>query len=416
MGDLTFDQSLYEQAKAEGETLSRDEVIRFIDGLLTLGATKRDIGPKDNFGLWFTATMSPMETPKKANARWRLLEQVVDLIPEELWAGTKAEDGTFSSGALASINYGALLQSLVDAGGLSETQKREAIKAIPTATQVFTQLTEAQLTQAGMPEESVQSVVENLDTSSVSVNAGGLSITDLMAGGGYAMDNAGVAKQLQIEFQKTIDDLMGSLGMEGEFRFSSEGFWDPQGGIFGEQKWKYTESLSYPYQLDKDRMSNLQRSLAAGGYFEAAQAIYRELGTMDDATALAWRLLLTDAATLDKAPWEVLQDKIKSADTRMEGALGVGTYDPATIWTVGQEAGEKILGRGLTDNELNLLGNKMNEWYREAVSADWKFRDPNAERVDMESRIQQYLSKTYSTDAIVNTIADALSPLQNALR
>lgn len=154
-----------------------------------------------------------------------------------------------------------------------------------------------------------------------------------------------------------------------------------------------TQALNLIYDLDekgdKTRISEIQRMLTEGGYFQVLDTTYR-LGEADEATVQAWALFLTESAKRNMVPSKLFEQKKRQwAETRRYGA-GMVQTDPNAVFALIDQIGIEILGRGLTLPERQQLYVKFNEWDRQRVT---NLTEPGGmpTSVDMEARVASYI-------------------------
>lgn len=154
-----------------------------------------------------------------------------------------------------------------------------------------------------------------------------------------------------------------------------------------------TKALNLIYDLDekgdKTRISEIQRMLTEGGYFQVLDTTYR-LGEADEATVQAWALFLTESAKRNMVPSKLFEQKKRQwAETQRYGA-GMVQTDPNAVFALIDQIGIEILGRGLTLPERQQLYVKFNEWDRQRVT---NLTEPGGmpTSVDMEARVASYL-------------------------
>lgn len=244
----------------------------------------------------------------------------------------------------------------------------------------------------------------------------GMQIPDFQGSSGTGLvTQENQVTEFRLDATRTINDLAADLEARGgEYLFNLDGFYMPASGPDGESGWDPKRTALYPYELDSKKLTDLQSSLAQAGYFERLNMVPR-YGEKDEATQMAWALMLRDSIVQQKTPANMLKTAIQNRNLQTSRPMyGVPYWDEAKIFDTAQSAGVSLLGRGLTENELESLTTMFRSWERELASQDWRAQDPEATQVDLEARTNEYLRNQFQADYLTESIVSSIGNLGKA--
>lgn len=397
MAEINFDDSLFDAAKDETFDFSKDEVTNFVSGLLNMPLVKvRSWMPDD---------------PLFQNQA--VVDSIVSAIPKELWRGDKAGDGTVSSNVLSSINYQAIIETL-----MAENDDDALTEPYQEALSVAKNLSAAQIESGIQPGTATYVDTTSTGASSALENAG-IPIGDY--GGPSTVGPVTQENQqelFRLDAQRTIGDLVKDLEQKGgEYYFDLEGFALAGEGPEGPAQWDVKKTITYPWDLNEAQMKDLQSSLGQAGYYERLNTRPSQLGQIDEQTGFAWSLLLRDAIAFGKTPAEMLKHKIRARNTMSgENMLGVQRKDESEIFNIAQQTGSELLGRGLTNEELSALTEQFRVWETTIAKADWMSVDPEATTLNLQAKTEEYLRERFQGDYLTQKILGFLGNFERALR
>lgn len=227
----------------------------------------------------------------------------------------------------------------------------------------------------------------------------------------------------------TVDDLLrleAQTGMEkpnvfksGEFitnltgQVSAVNWADPNGG---QTTWSLSEGVRYIYGLDTAKVTKLQKSLRDAGYFDKLGK-FPAYGQPDDATALAWNLLLSDSVRNNQTPSARLKKSSEDFAKRMASGQGNLFLDEASVESAVLAIGSQVLGRGLDKTELDSLTTVVRNWEREAYKTSATGVGPEGDvfsQPDIEARINRYMQDTYREETVINSMPNNIKLLKQA--
>jgi hypothetical protein len=227
----------------------------------------------------------------------------------------------------------------------------------------------------------------------------------------------------------TVDDLLrleAQTAMEKPNVFKPEEFitnltgqvsavnWaDPNGG---QTTWSLSEGVRYIYGLDTAKVTKLQKSLRDAGYFDKLGR-FPAYGQQDEATALAWNLLLSDSLRNNQTPSARLKKSSEDFARRMASGQGNLFLDEASVESAVLAVGSQVLGRGLDKTELESLTAVVRNWEREAYKTSATGVGPEGDvfsQPDIEARINRYMQDTYREETVINSMPNNIKLLKQA--
>jgi hypothetical protein len=222
---------------------------------------------------------------------------------------------------------------------------------------------------------------------------------------------------LQSHYGDTILDLLkmeevGSSVFDTSKTFNASSFiTDITGKVpaSNNKSWDLSTALKFPYQNPKS-VAKLQESLRSSGYFEKIGKFPISNGTMDDNTALAWNLFLSDSMRNDRSPADEMKFQSETFAKRLASGEGVTFIDPAAVSETVQKLGSSILGRGLDQAEADSLTQQVRNWQIQANKQQALGQGGN--QIDIQARIGKYLETTYHDEAVMNGLANTLQNMK----
>lgn len=203
-------------------------------------------------------------------------------------------------------------------------------------------------------------------------------------------------------------DFMSSLGAQGGLGGTPYQYFDEFTSRYGTftspsgETWNAIDAMNWLdvlYRGNKANFTKLQDDLRQAGYFD--QGLPKK-GYLDDTTWAAWATFLGDAARNNRTPLEHFAD----AKTSFRQGLWdeqVQTNDLATLQGTVRDAGMQLIGRALREDEFETLLSAIRQWEVDYVKGQ-TFALGQPEQVDLNARIEQYITRTNETEyASANT-------------
>jgi hypothetical protein len=203
-------------------------------------------------------------------------------------------------------------------------------------------------------------------------------------------------------------DFMSSLGAQGGLAGTPYQYFDEFTSRYGTftspsgETWNAVDAMNWLdvlYRGNKANFTKLQDDLRQAGYFD--QGLPKK-GYLDDTTWAAWATFLGDAARNNRTPLEHFAD----AKTSFRQGLWdeqVQTNDLATLQGTVRDAGMQLIGRALREDEFETLLSAIRQWEVDYVKGQ-TFALGQPEQVDLNARIEQYITRTNETEyASANT-------------
>lgn len=162
--------------------------------------------------------------------------------------------------------------------------------------------------------------------------------------------------------------------------------------------WTARDAVQYLYELDEkgdyERIKQVQNMLRKGGYFAPTSEGPAPLplsGILDQSTVQAWNLFLTDAVRSGRTPADHYKDRLMKLSRIRSGDVDVPAIDdPAGARSLVQQLAQRVLGRGINEDEMAKLFKAVDGWRREALTLGFSAADPA--QVDFNARIENYLA------------------------
>jgi hypothetical protein len=176
----------------------------------------------------------------------------------------------------------------------------------------------------------------------------------------------------------------------GEFASQYGTFTSPDG-----ETWSASSAMTWLdvlYNTDQKSFTKLQDDLRQAGYFDSGLP---KKGLLDETTWGAWASFLGDAARNNRTPKQHFVDT-KTAIRQGIWDEQVQMNDVATIQANVRDIGTSLIGRPLRDDEFETLLSSVRQWERDYVAGQTFATQP--ESVDVNARIEQYITKTMSTE------------------
>lgn len=413
------------RAASGSKKLKKHEVVMMLSNLFDIGATRDEM-------------IGPAQT--KTNARYNILAKVVEALPEDFWYARSTfinGEEQFVSEALQKLDITPYLIALrnnpdateVKQETLGQTIEKVAnvIKAdielsfaanqIPATDPRVTAAIQERGTQTARPtpEEISSAAPAQVGTTSgqtsgtvVPIIPGQEDDFTAQAETAIAGSLGGVTPQefLQQDAARTIQDLYNTFGNEVNLNF--EGMIS-SGRVGDISSTALGTALNYPYQLDRDGVKRLQRTLAQAGYFDQVGNIYSTYGTVDNYTKLAWDMFLVDSVKKGVNPGKHLEERARSYAGERKALEGIQFQDQASLEAVANDLGEKLMGRRLQWGELQSFLQSIRAW--ETKAAAGPSYSQNTESIDISSKALQYFDREYRSEIAKTTANDLMAKL-----
>lgn len=409
------------RASSGSKKLKKHEVVMMLSNLFDIGATRNEM-------------IGPAQT--KTNARYNILAKVVEQLPEDFWYARSTfvnGEERFVSEALQQLDITPYLNALRNNPEATEVKQETLGQTIEKVNNVIKADIELSFAAANIPatdpqvtaaiqargSQTLRVTPQNLPQAGptqVGTTSGQTAGTvvpvipgqegDFTATADAALAAApgGVTPQefLQQDAARTIQDLYNTFGNEVGLNFegmiSSGRAGDLSSTALG-------TALNYPYQLDKDGVKRLQRTLAQAGYFDQVGNIYSTYGSVDNYTKLAWDMFLVDSVKKGVNPGKHLEERARSYAGERRALEGIQFQDQAALEAVANDLGEKLMGRRLQWGELQSFLQDIRAWETKAASGPTYSQ--NTESIDISSKALQYFDREYRSE-IAKTTADSL--------
>jgi hypothetical protein len=190
----------------------------------------------------------------------------------------------------------------------------------------------------------------------------------------------------------------------GDFAAQYGSFTSPNG-----ERWNAIDAMNWLdvlYRNDPKNFTKLQDDLRQAGYFDSGLP---KKGFLDETTWGAWATFLGDAARNNRTPKEHFVDS-KTAIRQGIWDEQVQMNDVATIQANVRDIGTSLIGRPLRDDEFETLLSSVRQWERDYVSGQTFATQP--ESVDVNARIEQYITNTMSTEYALANNFNSLQSLK----
>jgi len=177
------------------------------------------------------------------------------------------------------------------------------------------------------------------------------------------------------------------------------------GGIYSDSNGTMMSGATasaYPYSLKtRDQITNLQETLRKAGYFDMLGQ-QPAIGRVDTATKMAWDLAMLDSTRFGVTVAEHLDERVKNYSRELGASKGVVYADADALYLSARNFGMELIGRGLTQNELDSFVSYIRKWENEA-SLDKSFSQDNYE-VEMSAKAQTYFENRYANDVAMSDL------------
>lgn len=426
------------RASSDAKKLKKHEVVLALSDAFGIGALRAEaaLDPLSRLAV----NVTPIPSPKKTDAKYEVLAKIVEQLPEDFWyARPQVVNGeqTYVSDALLKLDITPYLTAL-DTNPDAPKVNRGALKDIVSRVEtVIASEIELQYSQAGVQplDPQVTAAKQNRSPSTIrpmastppgpaAVQVGSPSgqtaatvvpmipnqTTDFttQAAAAVAGSATTVSPQefLQQDAARTIQDLYNTFGNEVNLNF--EGMIS-SGRVGDISSTALGTALNYPYQLDRDGVKRLQRTLAQAGYFDQVGNIYSTYGTVDNYTKLAWDMFLVDSVKKGVNPGKHLEERARSYAGERKALEGIQFQDQASLEAVANDLGEKLMGRRLQWGELQSFLQSIRAW--ETKAAAGPSYSQNTESIDISSKALQYFDREYRSEIAKTTANDLMAKL-----
>lgn len=443
--DIVIDPELLKtaadiRAAAGSKKLAKFEIVLALSEAYQIGAQRGDAA-QDPLSAFATA-ITPIPKPKITNERYNILAKIVEQLPEDFWYGKPATSGgqtVFVPSAVQNLDITPYLNALAtneDAPSVNQDALNATISKVKEVVDAeiemaFTSIgvspTDPRVTSAknarGMstlrpsPENITGASNQPIQVGSPSGQTAANIVPiipaqegDFSAQAANAMVGAptGATPQefLQQDASRTIQDLYNTFGNEVDLNF--EGMVS-SGRVGDLSSTALGAALNYPYQLDREGVQRLQKSLAQAGYFDQVGNIYSTFGTVDNYTKLAWDMFLVDSVKKGINPGKHLDERIRNYAGERRALEGIQFQDQAALEVVANDLGEKLMGRRLQWGELQSFLQNIRAWETKAASGPSYAQ--STESIDISSKALQYFERQYRSEIAKTTADDLMAKL-----
>lgn len=178
--------------------------------------------------------------------------------------------------------------------------------------------------------------------------------------------------------------------------FDMSGILDPNGNIpvkleNGQVKlWNAIESNNLIYDLyekgDTGKIIEIQNMMLKAGYYADTRPIK---GIVDSTTVTAWQLFLTDAARSNRSPADQFKFAVTERGKIRYGDVYQSPSDPVEVNQYLQTAGQSVLGRPLTPDEVISLRNAVLNLEKQAITSGLDPVDPA--KLNFDARVNEMI-------------------------
>lgn len=425
--EVILDQGLIAEAAAVRATtgakkLKKHEVVLMLSDLFDIGATRNTM---------------PGPGQTKTNARYNILAKVVEQLPEDFWYARPTfvnGEQQFVSEALQKLDITPYLVALQNNPEATEVKQETLTQTIEQVSGVIQAEIELAWSQAGVPAtdprvtktvqdrgaQTIRPSAEQLDAagttqvSSPSGQTAGTINPVIPEGDSKFVPSADIQAALDVtpgEFlqqdaSRTIQDLYNTFGNELNLNF--EGMIS-SGRVGDISSTPLGTALNYPYQLDKEGVQRLQRTLAQAGYFDQVGNIYSTYGSVDNYTKLAWDMFLVDSVKKGVNPGKHLEERARTYPSERRALEGVQFQDQAALEAVANDLGERLMGRRLQWGELQSFLQNIRAWETKAAAGPTYAE--NTESIDISSKALQYFDRQFKVEIAKATSDDLMAKL-----
>jgi len=438
-----IDEELYKKVRTQfgsGNQVKKSDLVLYVAQRLQLDAKRETSAtgyiPLNPFNDWGGT---------RTNDAYDVIAKAIDLLPDEFKrSGPTGNGGT--AYAIDLLYLRPFFQALIDSGELNENMTEGAQKAIDTVNVINDfdiQSYYAQRYNLPQTDPRVEAAVQarrNDMTSTASLSfsftaqpetAPSEPTTEIQADTAPASEitvdpslpfseqtlnldtlSAGYGKELppgvttEQEYLQTFPDagLADVLSYFADYSVDMAGM-ALTGGIYSDSNGTMMSGATasaYPYSLKtKDQVANLQETLRKAGYFDMLGQ-QPAIGRVDTATKMAWDLAMLDSTRFGVTVAEHLDERVKNYSRELGASKGVVYADADALYLSARNFGMELIGRGLTQNELDSFVSYIRKWENEA-SLDKSFSQDNYE-VEMSAKAQTYFENRYANDVAMSDL------------
>lgn len=439
-----IDEELYKKVRTQfgsGNQVKKSDLVLYVAQRLQLDAKRETSAtgyiPLNPFNDWGGT---------RTNDAYDVIAKAIDLLPDEFKRSGPTGNGQ-TAYAIDLLDLRPFFQALIDSGELNENMAEGAQKAIDTANVINDYQIQSYYAQRyNLPqtdprvEAAVQARRDDM-TSTASLDFSftaqpetapseptmepqadtapapeftpdptkgfadqeGMNLDTLAAGYGKEPPPGVTTEQ---EFLQTFPDagLADVLSYFADYSVDMAGM-ALTGGIYSDSNGTMMSGATasaYPYSLKtKDQITNLQETLRKAGYFDMLGQ-QPAIGRVDTATKMAWDLAMLDSTRFGVTVAEHLDERVKNYSRELGASKGVVYADADALYLSARNFGMELIGRGLTQNELDSFVSYIRKWENEA-SLDKSFSRDNYE-VEMSAKAQTYFENRYANDVALTSL------------
>jgi len=440
-----IDEDLYKKVRTQfgsGNQVKKSDLVMYVAQRLQLNAKRETSAtgyiPLNPFNDWGGT---------RTNDAYDVIAKTIDLLPDEFKrSGPTGNGGTVY--AIDLLDLRPFFQALIDSGELNENMAEGAQKAIDTANVVndyqiqtyyaerynlpptdprveaaiearrsdMTSTASLSFSFTAQPETapSEPTMEPQADTAPASdftpdptkafADQEGMNLDTLTSGYGQQPPGGITTEQ---EFLQTFPDagLTEVLNYFADYSVDMAGM-ALTGGIYSDSNGTMMSGATasaYPYSLKtKDQVANLQETLRKAGYFDMLGQQPSTVGRVDTATKMAWDLAMLDSTRFGVTVAEHLDERVKNYSRELGASKGVVFADADALYLSARNFGMELIGRGLTQNEVDSFVSYIRKWENEAA-LDKSFSQDNYE-VEMSAKAQTYFENRYANDVALTSL------------